>query len=386
MLVNDFQLKISGIYNSIMSQFNRNDGFTYSIEKGVFIDRGGFCVGIDLGNYGRDITDLKKVIEDDLLNGIDFIGGWLDSETKSYIFDAVMLYDSKELALIAAKENNQKAIYNLDTKELIYLNTPIKQTFFNNIAKEFDTHVRQSIPLFGELIEDLQENLLYYHNVLPMEQSKKVSILDLCGSTGYFGYRMHRQGFKGSYYNLDGSPKMIAISKEFEKEATNMHSILGGFLSSWIDEDGTEIKEIDINKIKNNKFTFGLEILGFQFFTKDRVKEIKELKNNCEYCVFIEKFSQTDNKLFEANEDLKDSLHKSKYFSIEELQTKRDAVLYDMHDYLYNKDSFISLLNDMFENVKPIYKAGNFAGFICSDSSLKWYKGKKELINNEFNA
>lgn len=389
MRVNDFQLKVSGIYNSITSQLTEyKNGFTYDVLNGCFITHGGYCVGVDLGS---DTKDLKDVIDNTLVNGIDFIGGWLDTETNEFIFDSVLLFKSKDKALKAAKENNQKAIFNLDTKELILLNKPIKQTFFNNIADEFDTHVRQSIPLFSEIIENVKANILYYQNLCHKGRKADLTILDICGSTGKFGHDIIEMGFKGKYFNIDGSPKMINIANELAKDVNNvgsgkqMFNILGGYLASWTDESGTEIKEIDIHNILNDKFTFGLEILGFQFFTKERENEIKELKNNSDYCIFIEKFSQSDNVQFEQNERLKDVLHKSKYFDAKQLEEKREAVLYDMHDYLYNENYFVTELHKQFKNVKRIYKAGNFAGFICSDLSIDWYNVDTTLIENKFN-
>lgn len=105
------------------------------------------------------------------------------------------------------------------------MKTPIKQHFFNNIAREFDTHVRQSIPLYGDFIDNLRANIISNHH--------GERVLDVCGSTGLLGVDLFNEGFDGEYVNVDGSPKMFGGANVSERQ---------GYYQM---EDGTIVKELN---------------------------------------------------------------------------------------------------------------------------------------------
>lgn len=48
-----------------------------------------------------------------------FLGGWLDSETDEYYFDLSIAFEDRESALLAAKQNNELAIWDLEKGEEI---------------------------------------------------------------------------------------------------------------------------------------------------------------------------------------------------------------------------------------------------------------------------
>ncbi len=262
------------------------------------------------------------------------------------------------------------------------MNTPIKQSFFNSIAQEFDDHVRKSIPHFGDFIDCLRGEIvkLSYNRF-----ENFTNVLDICGSTGLFGHQLFEEGFKGSYVNLDGSPEMCKISNEFSKEHLFHTTLMEGFMASWEDESGVHIPEFNA---KENYRTFDIviESLGFQFFTQSRIAEVAEVAKLLNYdgiAIFVEKFSNMNQNLWEANEHLKDELWKSKFFTPEEIEAKRKNVLQDMGEYCYDYDEFVSVLCSQFEYVKRIYKAGNFAGYACSNVP---FEIDCECFYNEFNA
>lgn len=256
---------------------------------------------------------------------------------------------------------------------------PIKQNFFNEIAKQFDSHVRQSIPVYDEFITALRANLVRWSFERP------TSIIDICGSTGKLGYDLFTEGFKGSYTNLDGSPQMVEISRGFESQYPQMKSVLGGFMASWIDDSGTEINEVNPLSINGGKkYDVALELLGFQFFTQTRLPAIKEMKRIAEVNIYCEKFSDCNSLRWQAHELLKDQFHKSKYFTEEQIKQKRENVLQDMGEYCYDYKEFRHLLDSEYQYVLPIYHAGNFAAYICSDSPLPAWNAPRSLTSNIF--
>lgn len=255
---------------------------------------------------------------------------------------------------------------------------PFNQKFFNDIAQEFDTHVRQSIPLFDEAIKECQKFIIKVNSLGVFN-----NIIDICGSTGFFGHNLIKQGFKGTYHNIDGSPQMIEIAKGLAKEYPNqMFNHLNGYKASWTDDSGIEIKEKSLSSIKNIDLV--LEILGFQFFTSEREQYIKDIAENSKSAIFLEKF-QTN--MFKENEHLKDTLHKSKAFSQSEIESKKENVLIPMGDYLFDICDFTFILAKYFKTVKLFYKAGNFAGFFCTNlEGVNYYSFNLELTENKFNA
>lgn len=255
------------------------------------------------------------------------------------------------------------------------MDKPIKQAFFNAIAEEFDVHVRQSIPHFGDFIETLQDNIIRWsENHFDLEP-KFVKAIDICGSTGLFGANLIGKGFQGSYFNIDGSPEMCKISNGFHKHFPNHLTMKAGFMSSWEDESGELIPEYDADGMVEDIVDVVTEILGFQFFTKDRgpqIRRVKKMLSPNGIAIFVEKFSNVNEDIWNRNEDLKDKLWKSKFFTDEEIAAKKRNVLKDMGEYCYEYGAFKNLLRANFTYVAQIYHAGNFAGYACSDKPFNY--------------
>lgn len=80
---------------------------------------GGWSVAYnDTQNCGME--DWEKVYEHACNNG-RYIGGWYDDSDGRYYLDSVTIIKDKQEALNFARSQKQKAIYNTETKELIYL-------------------------------------------------------------------------------------------------------------------------------------------------------------------------------------------------------------------------------------------------------------------------
>lgn len=258
-------------------------------------------------------------------------------------------------------------------------NKPIKQHFFNEIAGEFDTHVRQSIPLFGEATEQLAYAIAKTH--------RYGTILDVCGSTGELGRMLVTYGFRGTYVNIDGSPKMIAEMNKMNRNSEGMVGILGGYYASWTDESGIEIPEYTIDDLcaQFGDFDVIVESLGFQFFTTERYVYAEKAMKHGKDVVFIEKFKANNRQEWEINEFIKDKMHKSKYFTEKQIENKKTEVLADMGDYLAYYDEFEKILEKFRTTTNKraymFYHAGNFRGYTTIDPGCF----SQDLIHNKFN-
>lgn len=248
---------------------------------------------------------------------------------------------------------------------------PIKQDFFTAVAPEFDSHVRESIPLYDSFIENLVFNIA---NNLSLKERNYMH-LDICCSTANLGVMASCAcGDKYYYDGIDINEAMLSVANETTKDNRNVN-----------------VHNIDFYNLAKEslpKYDLITELLGFQFFTKTRSEEIdiiKSMLSESGCAVFCEKFKTP---FFDRNEWLKDNFWKSNSFTQEQIDSKKEAVLSDMHDYLAKKSDFEDLLCDKFKFVRAIYVAGNFAAYICSNSriDIQNYYVDVNLITNRFNA
>jgi len=141
---------------------------------------------------------------------------------------------------------------------------PIKQNFFNEIARNFDSHVRQSIPLYDSVQRFIVQSIA---------EGEPVSVLDICGSTGAIGRALQRANWQGEYLCVDGSPIMQDVFDALKPfDAYNLKFELAGFLASWMDKDSDGNDVVIPMYCNYSKYDVVLELLGFQFFTKTREK------------------------------------------------------------------------------------------------------------------
>lgn len=92
-------------------------GFTISIKTLEHVTKGWVVARIETQNSFGDIG-LERVIEVAKRTSY-IIGGW--KEGKFYYYDAVDIYEDKQEAIEAGRQNEQIAIYNIETATLIYL-------------------------------------------------------------------------------------------------------------------------------------------------------------------------------------------------------------------------------------------------------------------------
>lgn len=115
------------IANSLLTETALYGGI--SINKNFDRPKSGFMVSVLDGPNFNSVSDtsthvLSGFISDNLQNCILdnlFFGGWKDEKTGKTYFDLSSNIQDKETALKLAKENNQISIFDVETKETIYL-------------------------------------------------------------------------------------------------------------------------------------------------------------------------------------------------------------------------------------------------------------------------
>lgn len=97
-------------------------GFTYDIER-CEIPTSGYCVALAQTQNSHGLDGLARVLS--LIQSgttrASCVGGWLDTESGRYYYDATVLVQDRAAAEALGRANKQIAIFHLDTCEEIRL-------------------------------------------------------------------------------------------------------------------------------------------------------------------------------------------------------------------------------------------------------------------------
>lgn len=117
MKTNELNQITKAVYNIAKEN---EDGFTYNIVTNAMQTNGYAVARKETQNsFGQD--GLQAAIIFALLNKVTCIGGWKDSQSGLYYFDATDIYDDLQSAMDAAKENEQLAIFDMNNMQEIRL-------------------------------------------------------------------------------------------------------------------------------------------------------------------------------------------------------------------------------------------------------------------------
>lgn len=96
------------------------EGFTYNIQEGM-LQSTGYTVAVaeTQDSHGADV--FLYAVEYAIKNDIQCVGGWFDSRSGLFYFDATVIVNNKKEAVALAKENKQIAIFNLNSNREIRL-------------------------------------------------------------------------------------------------------------------------------------------------------------------------------------------------------------------------------------------------------------------------
>jgi len=94
------------------------EGFTFNLNT-MKAQKTGYAVAVKetQNSFGSD--GLKKAVMFAIKNNIPCVGGWYDSESTKFYFDATKIFSEREKAIKEAIKNEQLALFHLDTLEEI---------------------------------------------------------------------------------------------------------------------------------------------------------------------------------------------------------------------------------------------------------------------------
>ncbi|WZE63588.1 tRNA methyltransferase [Maribacter phage Panino] len=242
---------------------------------------------------------------------------------------------------------------------------------YDKFKGNFDNHIATSIPTFRDvqvkkgnaIVETVGEGLVY----------------DLGGSEGGFVKTITTQS-DGKIRTINVEPNEKMASRHNDNPVEGSEVVQQAFQEGFDNIEAFQPTE---------KADLVHESMLFQFMSKDRKSKIKEVKDkylkNDGLFVTEQKFQLFDKEQQQANENIKDSKHKSKYFTDEQIKQKGESVLVGMSENQANFDEYIMDLNSEFEYVGTYWKAGNFRGIVATNDKGKFDTFMEKVGNTENN-
>lgn len=117
-------------------------------------------------------------------------------------------------------------------------------------------------------------------------------------------------------------------------------------------------------------FEFIYEMAAFQFYTRDRERQIAHIKQFLKpggLAFFLEKLNHPDPQEYLRRERIKDDVFKTRYFSEEDIRWKRQQMLAQMENGQVTLEELVSVLSAHFKNVCLLWSSSNFCEFVASD-------------------
>jgi len=217
----------------------------------------------------------------------------------------------------------------------------------------FDEHIATSIPTFRDI------QVATAAAVAKVYTGQDARVLDIGGSEGGWVKAIAQFADVGEAVCLDPNPDMEVA---FGATDTPPGAVFerAAFLEGWDDIPAYN---------PPHKFDVVHESMTFQFIDDERGKKVAEVKRLLKpNGVFLteEKFRFPEG-VYRANEVLKDTLHKSRYYDNEQLATKAEKVLVGMKSGQADYEKYREILSSNFKHVREYWRAGNFRGFMASD-------------------
>lgn len=222
---------------------------------------------------------------------------------------------------------------------------------------KFDEHIATSIPMFRDT--QVKKGAAIVATV------GQGTMIDIGGSEGGFAKAV-TQTSNGAIKTINLEPQKDMADSHRRTEVEGALVIEQPFLTPVGDKAPYK---------PNQKVEAVHESMVFQFITPQREAFVKEVKENylTEDGVFIteEKF-RTNEEDYQKNEKIKNTLHKSQYYTQEQLAMKAEGVLVGMKKNQVSLAKYVKILKDNFEYVGIYWSSGNFKGIIATDSKQKF--------------
>lgn len=273
-------------------------------------------------------------------------------------------------------------------KEFVYGNTKL-QRYCDEYRKnmgDFWKHYCASIPFIAE--QQCRVGFAILEISRLSEKNKILTFYEMGSQDG-----THARTLAGE---ANGSIKTVTdalhtVNKvNFRKKCPHKHSFQ--YMGHFFEIIPELLLSYPLNRYFSTGFDFIYENATFQFYDKDRAQQIAHVKQILKrdgIFICLEKLANSNAIEYKNREAIKDNKFKSKYFTVEEINWKKNNILTSMN-YEVNYKTLISALKVHFKFAYLIWNSANFYEIIASDSKSSIEKLLEKLpepyIPEEFNC
>ncbi|CAA6813489.1 MAG: Class I SAM-dependent methyltransferase [uncultured Campylobacterales bacterium] len=221
----------------------------------------------------------------------------------------------------------------------------------------FNTHFCASVPY------SLEERIRLSYTIAKYSSEKQISYYETSSAEGTDARSIAEYGNAKTLTNSINK----ANQRTFNKLLNHNNSKF--YLGSFVD--------ITPKFIKSNykEFENGFDIIHenttFQFYDGNRDLQIDYLSQVLKsdgIMIFTEKMLQKDMNEYKKREDIKNKLHKLKYFSQDEIEWKDEKIMQAILKYEVRVGSLINSIKRKFKYVYMIWNSSNFYRFVASNN------------------
>jgi len=265
------------------------------------------------------------------------------------------------------------------------------EDIYEQKTKNFSNHINTSIPTF-------KETQIATADAVSKTLPPNAKVIDIGSTEGGFINTIGVLRKDVNALGIDPNKKATEVFNTFKEDNTEV--IHRAFTDNkneynkkaFPDENtGEDVLYFNNDSIPNKSIDMISEKMTFQFIDKGREDKVKIIKSKLKpngFALFEEKFFTGENDIkWISNENKKDKF-KEQYYSKEEISDKAKKVLRKMNKRQVTPNEFEKVLKNNFKNVVQYWDAGNFKGYIASDSEATISKFTDNLINldNDFST
>tara|TARA_R100001460_G_scaffold2142_2_gene7230 strand:- start:8668 stop:12339 length:3672 start_codon:yes stop_codon:yes gene_type:complete len=262
------------------------------------------------------------------------------------------------------------------------------ENIYEQKTKNFSNHINTSIPTF-------KETQIATADAVSKTLPSNAKIIDIGSTEGGFINTIGALRKDINALGIDPNKKATEVFNTLKEDNTEI--IHRAFTDNkneynkkaFPDEDtGEDVLYFNNDSIPDKSIDMISEKMTFQFIDKGREDKVKIIKSKLKpdgFALFEEKFFTGENDIkWISNENKKDKF-KEQYYSKEEISDKAKKVLRKMNKRQVTPNEFEKVLKNNFKNVVQYWDAGNFKGYIASDSEDTISKFTNNLINLDSN-
>ena len=230
------------------------------------------------------------------------------------------------------------------------------------------THFLASVPGILEEMSRVGVALTRYSELRRQDMNQRFEFYEVDAFDGANGRTLAKRsnGLIRTFTNSPNPANEVAFNRFANHELSAFHPQAFAHVTPQLFQESARLAHL------SGTFDYIYETAAFQFYGVDREDQIghiaRLLKPNG-LIFFLEKLNCDSLEEYNKRENVKDELHKSHYFSQEEIDWKRNQMLSQMENGQVTFDALVAAIHQQFEHVFLLWNGTNFYEFVASNDA-----------------